>query len=373
MLIYNNNSVKNKVVYLGREMIKRNIIKKIVLSIFLMNTAGLFASAVIPYSKENKLHKEFHASQSYKSEYDSGGSNYSKKYNGLQEKNEVAFSKEGVADGDVISCLAGNGNLSTRVGNKRKFHEVYGMVGEEGTVLTENGTTKGDKTPYDMTSIKNFDEIQGGYNSAYRGNSSLERFCNSPQLKNGGDGEYDVDKIYCEAGMETTSFIGFTEDPYTLEVPTCKLTLDTDIKIDEVRYLRQVISPDNNSGDIDDNYSMGNGLVKCSVKNGSLYLEMLDNPVLTDSCNPSNFATYDGGKGCCNPTTGFGCNAQFCQYGSDKHCKGKNIAPVGSCTFKSEALIFVKGIITLSSENGGSGTFKCLESGDWLVQSTTGC
>ena len=354
-------------------MITKNITIMIALSVFLMHSTMLFAEAVLPYSKENKLHKEFHSKESFRAEYEEGGTNYNKKYNGIQEKNGVAFSKEGVADGDVISCLSGNENMSSRNGNNRKFHEIYGMVGQEGTVLSANGTSKGDQTPYDMTSIKSFDEIQSNYGSGYRDNSGLRRYCNSEKLKGGGNGEYDVAKIYCEAGMETSSFIGFVEDPYTLKVPTCKLTLDTNIKIDEVRYLRQVISPDNTTGSVDDNYSMGNGLVKCSVRNGNLYLEMLENPTLSDSCNETNFATFDGGKGCCNTITGFGCNAQFCQYGSDKHCKGQDIPSIGSCLFKSKALIFVKGIITLSTESGGSGTFKCLESGNWLVQSTTGC
>jgi len=352
----------------------KSIVKKIVLSVFLMHSVSMLASSVLPYSTENKLNKELHKGQAYASDYEDGGSNYRKKYNGLQEKNGVPYSKEGVADGDIIPCLTGAENLAARDGNKRKFHNIYGVVGGEGTVLEAIGTTKGDKTPYDMTSIKNFDEIMLGYADGFRDNGTLQRYCNAPQLKNGGNGEYDVDRIYCDAGMETTSFLGFVEDPYTLKVPTCKLTLDTDIKIDEVRYLRQVVAPDNLTGSVVDNYSMGNGLVKCSVKNGKTFLELLDNPIISTSCNETNFTTFDNGKGCCNPVTGFGCNAQFCQYGADKYCEGETLPQVGSCKFNSKATIFVKGLITVTSESGvGLGTFKCLENGTWLTQAVSGC
>jgi hypothetical protein len=334
---------------------------------------SLSSATVIPYSKENKVYKEFHKLNTYSAEYENGGNKYRKNYEGEQEKNGVSYSKEGISDGDVIACFSSNENLATRKGNNRKFHEIYGMVGEEGTVLSKVGSTKGANTPYDMTSIKSFDAIQENLTNGFRDNGTIQRYCNSKQLQGSGNGEYDTPKIYCEAGMETTNFIGLVEDPYTGKIPTCKLTLDSDIRIDDVRYLRQVISPDNTSGDDAENYSMGNGLVKCAIKNGSLFLEMLDNPEETTSCNELTYSTINSGKGCCNPITGFGCNAQFCQYGSDKHCKGESIPSIGSCTFKSTATVFVKGILTLSTESGGSGTFKCLETGNWLVQSTTGC
>ena len=173
--------------------------------------------------------------------------------------------------------------------------------------------------------------------------------------------------------LQLVVFLGGVEDPYTGKIPSCKLVLDTNIKIDEVRYLRQIISPDNNSGTSENNYSMGNGLVKCSVKNGGLYLEMLENPTVTTSCDETNYNTFNGGKGCCNPITGFGCNAQYCQYGADKHCKGENIPDIGSCKFDSKIITFVKGVVTLDADNGGNATFKCQENGSWLTVSSNSC
>lgn len=355
-------------------MINKNITKIIISLIFLTNISTMLAETkvALPYTQDNqnKLYKEFHKYQTYHRDYEEGGSNYNKKYEKEQEKNGVSYSKERITEGDVITCFSGNENLASKNGNKRKFHDIYGTVGEN-TVKNANAEST---IPYDMTSIKSFQEIQEGFNKGYRDNNQTKRYCNSKDLKNGNDGDYDVEKIYCEAGMETTKFLGLVEDPYTLKIPTCQLTLDTDIKIDQVRYLRQVVSPDNSSGDVDDNYSMGNGLVKCSVKNGKLFLEMLENPKVTETCNNSTFSSFDGG--CCNPTTGFGCNAQFCQYGANKYCDGKTLPNSGSCEFESKARIFVKGILKVTSKDGsGEGTFKCLENGLWsnITPSSSAC
>ncbi len=361
------------------KLINRIVIKKIklgmkvkkilfLLSLFCgLSMVEISASSVVPYSKENKVYKEMHKSQTYMSEYEKGGSNYLKKY---ENDTDSIFSKEGYADGDIIPCWDGEGNIAARNGNSREFHDIYGKVGDTTIAYSHSGH----KTPFDMTSINSFDEINKKYVDKFRSNGDNLRYCHSKKLKNGGNGEYDVDKIYCEAGMETTVFLGDVEDPYTGKVPSCKLVLDTNVKIDEVRYLRQIIAPDNTSGSSEDNYSMGNGLVKCTVKADGLYLEMLENPVKTTTCDKTNYNTFDGGRGCCNPITGFGCNAEYCQYGADKHCKGETIQDVGSCKFESKIITFVKGVTTVESANGvGSATFKCQENGSWLKLSSSGC
>tara|TARA_B100000073_G_scaffold340736_1_gene340991 strand:+ start:75 stop:1118 length:1044 start_codon:yes stop_codon:yes gene_type:complete len=342
-------------------------LKIAILSLF---TAFSFnATASSAYSNTNKLIKELHKSESFKTEYEDGGILYRKKYEGIQEKNQVPFSKEAIADNDVIPCFTGDENLSTMVsGDKRKFHEIFGVVGGEGTVNEELSTATGTALQYDGTSIKSFNEIQNNIVEGYRDNGGMRRYCNAKQLQGSGEGEYDVPREYCEAGMETSIFYSSLTDPFG-NTPECKLTLDTNIRIDEVRYLRQAISPDNSTGLTYNNYSMGNGLVRCTLKNGQLKLEMLENPPESSTCNAAQYALSP----CCNPITGFGCVAQYCQYGADLHCKGQDLPNTGSCDFRRNITTFVKGIVTLTTDDGGQGTFKCQENGNWSTISVTGC
>jgi hypothetical protein len=346
-------------------MFKKGINLGVIL-LFLMYSINAFSSA---YSNTNRLIKELHKTESFHSEYEEGGINHRKKYEGIQEKNQVPFSKEAVSEGDVIPCFNGDENLSTMVsGTQRKFHEIYGVVGGEGTVNSDLGTSVGDAIPYDGTSIKSFNEIQDNLVQNYRSNTGSRRYCNAKQLEGSGNGEYDVPREYCEAGMETEIFYSSLTDPFGNN-PQCRLTLDTSIKIDEIRYLRQAISPDNYSGLTYNNVSMGNGLVRCTLKNGSLRLQMLENPIESVTCDAAQYAITP----CCNQITGFGCVAQYCQYGADLHCKGQELPNIGSCNFKRNITTFVKGIVTLTDNSGGLGTFKCQESGNWSVLTSAGC
>ncbi len=307
------------------------------------------------YDYNNIIKKEMHIMETHRPDYEGNGKYAKKQYGTNTEKNGVQFVEEQVAEGDVIPCESGEENLNTEsyIGatKKRKMHDIMGLVGEN-----YNGTiTNGIK--YDMTAIKGYGESRTGLVKGYRDNVKNGRYCKPKSLTS----NYDIPREYCEAGQQTGIFYSGYPDAYGRR-PQCQLTLDTNIKVDEIRYLRQVISPESSTSG---NYSIGNGIVKCVIKNGIPKIELFSNPTISTNCTPTSYQVAP----CCNPVTGFGCDAQYCQYGADKHCKGQNVPNIGSCVFKSKTIGFVKDEVKFTSINDSSksAVFSCQENGSWKI------
>lgn len=309
------------------------------------------------YDYNNIIKKEMHIMETHKPDYEGNGIYAKKQYGTNTEKNGVQFVEEQVAEYDIIPCESGEENLSSEsysgIHKKRKMHDMMGIVGEN-----YNGQISND-IKYDMTSIKGYEESRKKLVEGYRKNVKNGRYCRPKSLSS----EYDVPKEYCEAGQVTPIFYSGYPDAYGRR-PQCQLTLDTNIKIEEIRYLRQVVAPETSTSG---NYSIGNGIVKCVIKNGIPKIELFSNPHTSTSCDSNSYKISP----CCNPVTGFGCDAQYCQYGADKHCKGQNIPNIGSCVFKSKTIAFVKDEVTFKPSNDPTNTkkatFSCQENGSWKL------
>lgn len=309
------------------------------------------------YDYKNIIKKEMHIMETHKPDYEGNGIYAKKQYGTNTEKNGVQFVEEQVAEGDIIPCEDGEENLNTEkfagVNKIRKMHNVMGVVGENYSGTVTNGIQ------YDMTSIKSYGQSRSDLVKGYRDNVKNGRYCKPKNLTS----NYDVPREYCEAGQLTSFFYSSTTDAYGKR-PKCQLTLDTNIKVDEIRYLRQVIAPETN---FTGNYSIGNGIVKCVIKNGIPKIELFSNPPESNTCNPTTYQIAP----CCNPITGFGCDAQYCQYGDQKHCKGQTVPNIGSCVFKSKTIAFVKDEVKFTSINDSSknAVFSCQENGSWKLVS----
>ncbi len=309
------------------------------------------------YDYKNITKKEMHIMETHRPDYEGNGIYANKQYGTNTEKNGVKFVEEQVSEGDVIPCEDDEKNLSSESysnGSKiREMHNIMGVVGENYNGQITNGIQ------YDMTSIKGYSESRTGLVKRYRDNIKTGRYCKPKNLTS----NYDIPKEYCEAGQVTNFFYSKYKDAYGRQ-PKCQLTLDTNIKVDEIRYLRQVISPETN---ISGNYSIGNGIIKCVIKSGIPKIELFNNPKESNNCDANSYKITP----CCNPVTGFGCDAQYCQYGSEKHCKGEDVPNIGSCVFTSKTIAFVKDEVKFTSKNDSSknAVFSCQENGNWKLVS----
>jgi hypothetical protein len=365
--------------------------KSFYLMILFVNFVSLNLSAsdsTAIYNNKNKSVPKMFLSEQDKKRYETNGDRNLQVYEEGDTINGIPLAKEpitDITDDNVVPCHDGEINLSTKLektvnGNTltiRKMHEIYGIPENGKSTGTSAATSSygGKKIGLDSTSLPEYGTIISNLVSKREENTKTGRYCTAKKLndtntyeKENDEGQYDTPREYCKAGELSEVFYSSFEDPYGKK-PSCRLTLDTDIRIDDIRFLRQAIAPDSfiNNGDYD-NYSIGNGIVKCTLLNGTPTLTMIENPPESLSCTPTTYATAP----CCNPLTGFGCEAQFCQYGANKHCKGQELPSQGSCNFKNDITLAVKDVVTLT-DGSGVGKFKCLENGNWQTINISGC
>ncbi|MBB1508018.1 hypothetical protein H5203_21480 [Pseudoalteromonas sp. SG41-1] len=261
------------------------------LTIMVLSSFSIYAENinedVLKYdsNKIGSLKKDLSVGQNFEEEYKTGIFSEHKYKN--VPLNELLTKK--IFEGDVFECDTGEKNLNTFSGTthggeqKRVIHDVWGYVGDNDTVVL------GDMSKamiYDSTSLYGGNQDLSGVNAGieaiskrmievYRKNTTNGRFCKTADLREVG--EYiGVSKGFCSAGLESVEFLGVADE--LGNQPECKFILDKNIKVGELRFIRQL-----------HNSIYVSGFVECSIENEVPVLKVRD----LESLSNSSIEDYD--------------------------------------------------------------------------------